>query len=86
MSLTLEQQERLNQVAATLNAMEHGWPTVAAELARRRAEMVERLVAADNAELRGAIKQIDEVLQLPNNLRQELLSYDKALPETGAEA
>lgn len=83
---TPEQQERLNQVTATLNAMAGCWPTVAAELARIRADKVETLVAADSPELRGAIKEIDQLLQLPNNLRQELLSYDKALSDQDAEA
>ena len=84
--MTPEQQERHNQVAATLNAMGGCWPLVAAELARIRADKVETLVAADSPELRGAIKEIDQLLQLPNNLREELLSYANALPGQGAEA
>lgn len=76
--------ERQNQVAATLTAMTGSWSIIAAELQRIRAEKLERLVASENPEIRGAIKQIDEILQLPNNLHQELLSFVNALPDQGA--
>jgi hypothetical protein len=44
---------------------------------------VDALITENNEAVRGAIKFIDEVLQLPNNLRQELLSLTNSLPKTG---
>jgi type VI protein secretion system component VasF len=74
---------RVNQVQGLLNAIEGAWAPLARELARMRAEKVESLVTENNEQTRGAVKQIDEVLQLPNNLREELLSLINSLPETG---
>jgi hypothetical protein len=77
--------ERRGQVTALLNALPAAWSLLAAELRQRRADLLERLVAADDPELRGAIKEIDQILQLPNNLQQELLSFVNALPDEGAD-
>lgn len=76
--------ERQGQLTALLAALPAAWAMLTAELQRSRAEKVERLVAADDPELRGRIKEIDDLLQLPNNLRQELLSFVNALPDEGA--
>lgn len=76
---------RLDQVQGLLMALDSTWAPLARELARMRAEKVESLVTENNEQTRGAVKQIDEVLQLPNNLRQELLSLGNSLPETGEE-
>lgn len=75
--------ERLNQVQAVLNALPGAWAPLVRELERIRAEKVASLVTANNEELRGAIKFIDEVLQLPNNLHQELLTLANSLPKPG---
>lgn len=85
--MTNEQQAelraRVDQVQACLNALAGAWAPLARELGRIRAEKVESLVTENNEQTRGAVKQIDEVLQLPNNLREELLSLVNSLPETG---
>lgn len=78
--------ERVNQVQAVLNALPGAWAPLARELERIRAEKVEALVTENNEQTRGAVKQIDEVLQLPNNLRQELLNLVNSLPEMGEAA
>lgn len=77
---------RLDQVQTTLNALDGAWAPLAREFERIRGEKVAALITANNEEVRGAIKFIDEVLQLPNNLRQELLSLANSLPETGETA
>jgi hypothetical protein len=75
--------ERADQVQAVLNAMPGAWGPLAREFERIRAEKVDALITENNEAVRGAIKFIDEVLQLPNNLRQELLSLTNSLPKTG---
>jgi type VI protein secretion system component VasF len=75
--------QRVDQVQAVLNAIPEAWAPLAREFERIRAEKVDKLITANNEELRGAIKFIDEVLQLPNNLRQELLNLVNSLPKTG---
>lgn len=77
---------RMDQVQGLLNALDGAWAPLARELARLRAEKVESLVTENNEQTRGAVKQIDEVLQLPNNLRQELLSLGNSLPDMGETA
>jgi hypothetical protein len=75
--------QRTDQVQTVLNALAGSWAPLAREFERIRAEKVASLITANNEEVRGAIKFIDEVLQLPNNLRQELFSLVNSLPETG---
>ena len=75
--------QRIDQVQSALNALPGAWAPLAREFERIRAEKVAALITANNEEVRGAVKFIDEVLQLPNNLRQELLSLVNSLPETG---
>lgn len=75
--------QRADQVQAVLNALPGAWAPLAREFERIRAEKVQSLITANNEEVRGGIKLIDEVLQLPNNLRQELLSLVNSLPESG---
>lgn len=40
------------------------WREIRVMLGQRRSELVERLVSADDAEVRGRIKEIDQVLSL----------------------
>lgn len=78
-----ELRARIDQVQSALNALAGAWAPLAREFERIRAEKVAALVTRNNEQTRGAVKQIDEVLQLPNNLREELLSLVNSLPENG---
>ena len=42
------------------------WRVLKEALLLKRTDLVERLVRADDAEVRGKIKQLDEILQLEN--------------------
>lgn len=72
---------RLGEVQATLNAMDGTWPHIVRELQRERLAKMEALVVAEDQELRGRIKQIDDLLLLPQYLRMEIQNLSKALPE-----
>ena len=74
---------RVDQVQAVLDALPGAWGPLAREFERIRAEKVDKLITENNEAVRGAIKFIDEILHLPNNLRQELLSLTNSLPKTG---
>jgi len=70
---------RRNEAEALMLALQSGvWPHLARELEQQRARLVESLISENSEELRGRIKQIDDLLRLPNTLRQEL---NDPLPE-----
>jgi len=48
-------------------------PSLQEWVKERRAELVNKLVAAENLETRGAIKELDYLLGLPERTRQEIL-------------
>lgn len=72
---------RVGEAQTLLNAISPVWPLLAEELLRMRTDHVDRLIAQNSEELRGAVKFIDELLRLPNNLRQESLNLAKSLSE-----
>lgn len=72
---------RMGECQAALNAMDGVWPHIARELNRERLLKMERLVVAEDQELRGRIKQIDDLLLLPQYLRREITDLSNALPK-----
>ncbi len=77
-------QRRIAEAQTTLNAMQGVWPYICNELQRERLVKMERLVVAEDPELRGRIKQIDDLLQMPQYLRREIENLSGALPNLGA--
>lgn len=75
---------RLDQMQACLNAMVGLWPFVVTELEAQRLQRMESLVTAEDPELRGRIKQIADLIALPQYLRSEIENWNLALPKTGA--
>ncbi len=75
---------RLMVLQAASGAMEAAWPYLTPMLQGLRAEKVEALVSADDQELRGRIKQIDDLLQMPQYLRSEIQVLSEALSEPDA--
>lgn len=75
---------RIAEAQATLNATQGVWPYICNELQRERLAKMERLVVAEDPELRGRIKQIDDLLQMPQYLRREIENLSGALPDSGA--
>lgn len=76
-----ELRERQDQVQSALNALVGSWAPIAREMSRVRAERVEKLITAESEATRGAIKMIDELLQLPNTLQQELKTLAEAITQ-----
>lgn len=78
--MTPEAEQRLAQVTPLYSALGGMWPLLAAELERSKADLVISLISENSEELRGRIKQIDDLLNLPHSLRQELDLLTKPLP------
>lgn len=76
-------EQRLAQVVPLYNAMAGMFPLLAAELLILRANYVESLVSENNDEVRGRIKQLDEMLRLPHSLSQEIQNLNESLPKMG---
>jgi hypothetical protein len=75
--------ERQAQIAPLFSAMHGMWPLLAAELTRIREQHMTGLVAENDEQLRGRIKQIDDLLFLPHSLRQELQNLSESVPDSG---
>lgn len=71
---------RVSECGDVLAAMDGIWPRIALELERQRMTKMEMLVVAEDQELRGRIKQIDDLLLLPQYLRREIENLSSALP------
>ena len=76
----MELTERKAQLQTLLNAMQN-WPQIRPELERMKAQMVMSLVTSDDEQLRGRIKQLNDILDLPATLFSELQGIQDALPD-----
>lgn len=73
MSLSLTAQERLAQITPLQHALQAAWTTLKPHLEARRAELIAKLVSANDEQTRGRIKELDELLELPERLQQEAI-------------
>lgn len=82
-----EAQERLAQIAPLQQGLEAAWTTLKPHLESRRRELVAQLLKAcaeyDTNLLRGRIKELDDLLGLPERLQQEAQSLQIAPQEEG---
>lgn len=62
---------RLTEVDRLLMAADAIWPQLAREIGVMVAQHVETLITQDNPEVRGRIKALRDLLNLPESLRQE---------------
>lgn len=62
--------DRLAQLEQTLPALA-SWPRIAAEIQARIDGLVWKLVAEDNEQTRGAIKELRRMIDLPATLQAE---------------
>lgn len=62
---------RTEQIEATLQAIQPGWPFFMAELQTQIGREIERLVIQNNEETRGKIKALRDLLNLPDTLKSE---------------
>lgn len=73
-------QQRLAEIMAFQGALQAIWPIFSKELEKRRQENILRLIASDNEEARGRIKELSDLLDLPQRLNQEALHLASELP------
>lgn len=66
-----ESPPRLNEVERLLMAADAIWPLLAQEIGKTIAQHVETLITQDNPEVRGRIKALRDLLNLPETLHQE---------------
>ncbi|SPA44610.1 hypothetical protein [Cupriavidus taiwanensis] len=66
-----EVKARIAGISALIDAMRACWPSLVDELRAREAELITQLIAQDNPETRGRIKQLRDVIDLPSLLRSE---------------
>ena len=76
-----EAQTRMAQLTALRAVLPASWALFSEELARQREDMLIRLVAENDEQLRGKVKMIDELLRLPNTLDQEIRNLEQSLSE-----
>ena len=71
---------RISEISA-LTGMLQLWPTLRPELERQKLALVDNLVTQENEQIRGRIKQINDFIDLPSALNQELRGLQEALPD-----
>lgn len=64
-------QERLSRLEQIIPALAQAWPALALELEARRARFVDLLIASDDEQRRGRIKELSDLLELPKRLQEE---------------
>jgi hypothetical protein len=74
-------QERIDQINQTLEAVRNGWPFLLAVMQERRDALTLDLIGQDNEQTRGRIKQLRELMELPETLAQERDGLSAALAE-----
>lgn len=74
-------QERVDQINQQLEAIRSGWPFFLALLKEKSDSLTESLVAQDNEQTRGRIKQLRELMELPETLTQERDGISAGLAE-----
>lgn len=77
----MDSRERRGHVTALFSALPGSWPMLEKELRLLRDRYVIDLIVRDDPEKRGKIKMIDELLRLPETLRQEMDQTAQFLPE-----
>jgi hypothetical protein len=73
--------ERLAQIAPMQQALSVVWTALEKHLRERKADLVLRLVSKNDDEVRGRIKEIDDLLELPERLQQEAVSLQQPQQE-----
>jgi hypothetical protein len=75
---------RANEISQAIEAMHGAWPFLLREIQRLKAEKLPDLIAKDDEQLRGRIKQLQELEELPLQLRRELEDINAALSDEDA--
>jgi hypothetical protein len=74
-------QERLAQINQTLEAVRSGWPFLLAVMQGRVNDLTETLIGNNDEQIRGRIKQLRELMDLPQTLQQEREGIEAGLAD-----
>lgn len=77
-------QDRIAQINQTLQAIQTGWLFLCSEMDSRMASLTVQLINNDNEQVRGRIKALRELKELPETLQQERDGISAALSEQDA--
>ena len=75
---------RIEQIQKTLEAIQNGWPFFLAVINQRLSDLTEELISQDNEQMRGAIKELRRLAELPESLVQERDGIQAALAREAA--
>jgi hypothetical protein len=67
----MEVKERLAELMLLQGALSAGWNSLKGHLEKRKAELVVGLISHDDEQMRGRIKELDDLLGLPERLQRE---------------
>lgn len=73
--------EHLDRINQTLEAVRPAWPYLSALLKERADSLILDLIGQDNEQTRGRIKQLRELMELPETLQQEREGIERGLAE-----
>lgn len=77
----MDSNERRGHVTALYSSLPGSWPMLEKELTHLREQFVADLIVSNDEQKRGRIKMIDELLRLPETLRQEMDQMAQSLPD-----
>jgi len=81
MSNTFLAQQRLDEISNTLQAIHSGWPHVLNEINHRIEALTGQLVSQESEQVRGRIKALLDLKDMPETLSQEREALSAGLSE-----
>lgn len=70
-------EERLAEISPLQHGLLASWPTLKPYLEARRLLLTGKLVLEDNEQTRGRIKELNDLLELPERLQQEAVNLQQ---------
>lgn len=77
----MDAQERIDEINKILEAIKQGWPFFMAELEQRKALAIAQLIGQESEQVRGRIKALNELLDMPEMLVKEREGISAGLAE-----
>ena len=73
--------KRSSEITRIMAAIAPCWELIVEELKHRKQSRIEQLIMSNNDEVRGRIKELDDLMLLPGELHQELNDLEPALSD-----
>jgi hypothetical protein len=77
-------EDRITHINHAMQAIQTGWPFLLVEIESAIKQKTESLISQNNEETRGAIKALQDLMNLPETLQQEREGLIAALSEEDA--